>query len=554
MTKQSKKDLCKMICIAVLLLIAYICRIPGISVSYSHEMGLVRALIYLALFLAWGFSLRNRIIQKQARRYLTAIAALMVFWFLVRTLKFHFVSSTLHPNLVRYLWYLYYLPLMFIPLLAVFVAMSIGKPENCRLPKQAGLLYLLTTVLFLLVMTNDLHQLVFTFPAEAAVWTDQNYGYAMGYYLLAIWMFLCGIIMLVQLCRKRRVSGSRRLILFPCIPIAVLILYLSLYFLRIKWLLFLAGDMTAVMCLMYAATLELCIRCGFIQANTHYLELFDASTVGAQITDEAYHVCLSSRTAKRVNPSVLRQTENGSVMLDGSIRLSSAPIHGGHVIWSEDMSALLEVLDALREAKENLEDCNGLLEEENAVKAREAHVGEQERLYRIIQQETAPQISLMDELIRQTERAETDEARCVLLKKMLVIGAYLKRRSNLVFLADKASLLDARELSLTFGESMNNLEMYGVTCGFASDMTEPVPAVSLIKMYDFFERIMELSLDHMSCLTVYAWKTEDFFYLTLNTDADIDFFLLASGQFTVNRDEDGEWQLVLRLSIGGNGV
>ena len=106
--------------------------------------------------------------------------------------------------------------------------------------------------------------------------------------------------------------------------------------------------------------------------------------MGAQITDGEYHVCLSSRAAKPVSEELLRQTEQGPVVLENGIRISGAPIHEGHVVWSEDLSPLMKVLDELKEAKENLEDSNGLLEEENDVKARESHVAEQELILIII--------------------------------------------------------------------------------------------------------------------------------------------------------------------------
>ena len=67
--------------------------------------------------------------------------------------------------------------MLFIPLLCVFVALSLGKPENYRLPKWTSLLYIPTTLLLLLVLTNDLHQLVFVFPADAAAWLDTDHGY-----------------------------------------------------------------------------------------------------------------------------------------------------------------------------------------------------------------------------------------------------------------------------------------------------------------------------------------------------------------------------------------
>lgn len=549
--KWNKKKICILVAVAALLLVANICRLIGNCGIYKKQAGLIRSFLYIVLFATWGLSAYSRIIQPVTRRYLSEIAFLMVFWFVIRSLKFHIVSSELYPNITRYLWYLYYLAILFIPLLAVFVAISIGKSENYRLSKKATLLYIPTTVLFLLVITNDLHQLVFTFPKDAVVWTDDKYGYTVVYYFLILWLFFCALTMFTVMYKKRRVSGTKRMILLPCIPLVALVFYLILYFFRIEWLQFIAGDMTAVMCLMYAATLEICIQCGFIQANTHYMELFDASTVGAQITDKEYHVLRSSRAAKDMDTKVLCQTARGPVMLNDGIRLSGAPIRVGHVVWTEDISPLLKVLDELEEVKENLEDSNTILEEEHALKKREAHIMEQDRLYTIIQRDTAHQIRLLDHMIEQVETVTRDEERKQLLRKMLVIGAYLKRRSNLVFLADKSSTLDAKELALTLGESLDNLETCGISCGFQMDLKEPVLSDQMIAMYDFFEKVVERSLDCTYSITVYAGKTDDFLFLRVNTDADTDFSDLASDMVKTERDEDEEWRLTLRLSIGG---
>lgn len=549
--KWNKKKICILVAVAALLLVANICRLIGNCGIYKKQAGLIRSFLYIVLFATWGLSAYSRIIQPVTRRYLSEIAFLMVFWFVIRSLKFHIVSSELYPNITRYLWYLYYLAILFIPLLAVFVAISIGKSENYRLSKKATLLYIPTTVLSLLVITNDLHQLVFTFPKDAVVWTDDKYGYTVVYYFLILWLFFCALTMFTVMYKKRRVSGTKRMILLPCIPLVALVFYLILYFFRIEWLQFIAGDMTAVMCLMYAATLEICIQCGFIQANTHYMELFDASTVGAQITDKEYHVLRSSRAAKDMDTKVLCQTARGPVMLNDGIRLSGAPIRVGYVVWTEDISPLLKVLDELEEVKENLEDSNTILEEEHALKKREAHIMEQDRLYTIIQRDTAHQIRLLDHMIEQVETVTRDEERKQLLRKMLVIGAYLKRRSNLVFLADKSSTLDAKELALTLGESLDNLETCGISCGFQMDLKEPVLSDQMIAMYDFFEKVVERSLDCTYSITVYAGKTDDFLFLRVNTDADTDFSDLASDMVKTERDEDEEWRLTLRLSIGG---
>lgn len=552
MTKSRNKTAVMMFVVAAMLLIAYSCRIIGNNGYYGTEVGLLRSFIFISLFAAWGASLYNRIIQTRIRCYMSAIALLMIFWFIIRTLKYYFISAELYPGIVRHLWYMYYLAMLYIPLLAVYVAMSIGETEDSHLPMKAALLYIPTLFLFLLVITNDLHEFVFIFPENAAVRTDNDYSYGVGYYIVNAWMLFCALSMLYVMSKKRRIAESKKLIFIPCIPIIALLLYLIFYSSGAPWLRFILGDVTAVICLMYAATLELCIQFGFIQANTNYMELFCASTAGAQITDKDYHVLLSSAAAKNLDTKTLAKTKNESVMLKGGVRLSGAPIKKGHVVWTEDISPLLKVLEELQEAKENLEDSNKILEEEQALKKREAHIMEQDRLYNIIQHDTAHQICLMDTMIKQAETADGDEKR-KLLQKMLVIGAYLKRRSNLVFLADKSSMLDANELVLTIGESMDNLEVLGISCGFRTELTEPVLAYQIIAMYDFFENVMERTLDRICSITVYAGKRDGSLFLNINTDSTADFSDFVSDNVNVERDEDNEWKLTLRMNTGGDG-
>ena len=319
---------------------------------------------------------------------MTAIAALMVFWFIVRTLKFHFLPSELYPNVRRYIWYSYYLGMMYIPVLAVFVSMSIGKPENYRLPKKTMFLYIPTTILFLAVITNDLHQFVFTFPADAVVWTDSDNGYTVGYYFIVGWMLLCALITLFVFWRKRRIERSRRLILIPCIPIVILIANMGIYNSGAEWFRVVFGDITATICLLYAACLELCIRLGFMQANTHYAELFSEADMPVQITDNDYSVRYASKDASLIPVEQMRAAENGPIMLFDGKRLHNMTIHGGHAIWSEDMSVLLSLRKKLESLRDELADCNGLLQYEYEREKEYKMVEEQNRLLDLLQRQT----------------------------------------------------------------------------------------------------------------------------------------------------------------------
>lgn len=508
---------------------------------------ILRAAIYIGLFVAWGISVRSRIIQPQVRRYLTAVSALMIFWMTVRSIRYSLEEALW---VMRHLWYLYYLPMLFIPLLAVFIALSLGKPESFRLPKWTVLLYIPTAALLLLVLTNDLHQLVFRFPEDAVVWMNE-YRYGIVYFPVVGWMVLCALTALVIMLVKCRVPNSRKVLVLPFVPVVLSVIYGALYIFQLPWLRLIAGDVTVVFCLLIAATLESCIQCGLIQSNTHYNDLLLSCTLRVQLTDPEYQRLLSSRSAEPIPLQIMRQTETGPVRLDGGLRLSGAPVRGGHVLWTEDVSELLEVLEELQDVKDSLEDNNALLRAEYTLKAREAHIAEQDRLYNIIQRETAPRIKLLAELTDAFETMGDEAQRKQILGKMAVIGAYLKRRSNLIFLADKTPLFQEKELHLTFGESMDNLELCGITCGLLSELEGPVEARQLMKMYDLFEEIVERSIDTMSTITVWIGPADGALRITINTDFAADLSPLGSDSVSALRDEDGEWQLCMVLRAGG---
>ena len=227
--------------------------------------GIVRSLMYIALYNGWGISVSKRIIQTQVRHYMVSVSGLMVFWFVIRTIKYFFITD---PGIIRQLWYWFYLPMLFIPLFSLFVAISLGKPANAKLSETALLLLCIPTVLcLLLVLTNDLHQLVFAFP-EGKVWTDNNMNYAFGYYFVLGWEILCALSAFVIMLIKCRHSQRKKYL--PFLLLTASIVYAFIYASGAKWMQLIGGDITAAQCLLFTGILESCIQCGLIQTNTGY--------------------------------------------------------------------------------------------------------------------------------------------------------------------------------------------------------------------------------------------------------------------------------------------
>ena len=118
MSRATKKSFSYALGALALIAFALWLRYASRHIFHSPVVNHLRSGIYVFLFSAWCYSLWIRIVQTQVRRYLLAISVLMVLWILLRSIKF----SIENTDAERWLWYFYYFPMLFIPLLSVFVS------------------------------------------------------------------------------------------------------------------------------------------------------------------------------------------------------------------------------------------------------------------------------------------------------------------------------------------------------------------------------------------------------------------------------------------------
>lgn len=546
MTKPRARDIG--ITVIVVLLIG--CAMALRAISRTAEefplSGLLRSAIYVTLIGAWGWSIHARIIQTQVRRCLLAVAGLMILWLILRTVKY----STFQMDAERYLWYGYYLPMLFIPVLSVLVALSLGRPENYRLPQWTRLLYAPSALLLLLVLTNDLHQLVFVFPT--GVLSTREYTYGAGYYAVLAWIVLCAGAALVLILVKCRIPHSRYYLWLPVVPYLLALAYCAAYIKGAYWVWLLAGDMTVSLCLIFTAILESCIRCGLIQSNTGYEALFGASTVRARITDEDYHSrAVSAAADKLLTQKTLRRAAGGeAVYLDSHTLLRSHPIRRGYVFWEEDISALAAVTAELEQTREELRDTGNILKEESAQKARWLRLTEENRLYDLMEQDTQRQVALLNDYLTQMSATEDEAQARRLLGKIVVVGTYIKRRSNLIFVAGQRGGVDAVELRLCLNESAANLSLCGVDCKTTVELEGTLSPTLANAAYDLFEAAVELALDDLTSLLLFIGQEGAALHVNLSaaSGADMTALCLNFPEAAVSRDEDGLWYVTAVFS------
>ena len=533
--KRNTKRLLPTIFVFTIIAAAYSCRmlamfeIGGVLVNYT------RAVLYLLLFALWGFSLDRRIIQRQALHCMRLTAALMLVWLVLRTLKYEFVTD---PTAARYIWYLYYLPMLFIPLLGVYIALSLGKAEEFRLGGKIVALAIIPAALFLLVITNDLHQQVFVF--SGGVPSSHSYSHGIFYFCCLGWMVACMAFSLILLLKKSRVPSSGKKKLTPFVIGCITVVYGLLYLSGLPAVRWWFGDMNVMLCLLYAAIYESCIRCRMIQSNTGYVELFEATTLAACIADRNGNIVLRSRAA---DEDMVCPKDGNQIFRPNGTRISSAPISGGYAVWQDNVRPLTELQAKLSENRAEIRRNKEKLQEAYLIQKQLNELTEKNRIYDDLEAKYGKQIARIGQLLKQCESAEPAEKQN-LLKKILLLGTYIKRSANLYFLGQEYEILPQQELRLTVDEAVRVMTVCGTECSVVYHTTKPMLSAEVTRLLDLLKIVAETTINGLQSLFISVSDSE----MDLSVECSADLSVLVSSNVTVRR-EDGLW--LIRTLIGG---
>ncbi len=549
MHMSKKRSIIYLLLIAMALLFAYCLRFMFHPMTDNSLLAIsmmtLRWTIQVPLTVAWCLSIRRRILNTSIRRMLLTVGGLLLGWQLVRIIKYDYVIIT--EPIGRYCWYSFYIAMILVPLIGVFVVDHIGKPEGYRSP--LWMKYLFIPALFLLgvVFTNDLHQLVFTFPNGFEAY-NSGYGYGFMYIPVMAWFFVLALFFVIGLMVKSRVPGSKR---FQTMPLLIAIFGIGFW--TIYSLGYIECDLTAVDSLIIIIMLEGAIQSGLIPSNMNYVGLFRQSTIAAQIVDKKYGVHYASSNAEPLDANVLEQAKQGPVSLGHSI-LHGQEINGGYIFWQDDVKAIHALAEHLKETNDALGESNELLQAEVALKERRLQAEEKARLYDRIARDIAPQLNKADEMLEQS-RLHPEMAK-EMLSQLCVISAYIKRRANLLLLGEEKAAASARELESCLRESLDNLRLCGVITYLDCHCDGQAAVKQMTAVYDLFEQVVEELLGQLSAIVVTIQCTQSVIRMRIQagckgTSHALSELSLEGGTVTCEtQDED----LIVEAVIGQGGA
>lgn len=287
---------------------------------------ILSALFLAAAILLWKGTVSHRMIRRDVRRVVGVMGWLMVGWLLLRLFKYQLTADGL---LCRMCWYGYYIFQLALPVTLLYLAVILDHPEGEKKPLRPLWPPLACYALsVLLVLTNDLHQLVFRFD-PAGDWAS-DYRYGPGYWgvmALSLLFLACAVWKLLHRGRYSPYWAGRVVPLLFCVG---LLAYITAYIRRVPlaW----ESDLTVNICVLSALFFESALHAGFIPVNLQYQRLFTATPIGLMLLDEQGRTALSSRGAPPVSRSIWRRISMDMahpLLRDSDTQLHAVPIHGG---------------------------------------------------------------------------------------------------------------------------------------------------------------------------------------------------------------------------------
>lgn len=411
--------------------------------------------------------------------------------------------------------------------------------------RQIIILLTVAAVLIISVFTNDLHQLVFRFSKQPP-FSDRDYSYGILFVVIQGWMLSCLTGMEIILIRKSRIPGKKQFWL-PVIPGILLLGWNVGNIFHLSFIQTLAGDMTAVCCLLMTAIYQGCIVCGLIQTNNRYFELFQTSGgLDAEITDDSFQRYYHSGDFPKLSPEMRTMIIHRSFVQEQGIRINHIPIRGGHLFWSEDISILLDQYQDIREQQEELTARNRLLQKTYEKEAERRKTEEQNRLLNMIQNQTAGQLELLSQLMDELEKTESREQYDLLLGKIVVIGTYLKRRKNLVLTqyTSDGNVLTMEDLRQSLAESCDSLKLCRIRAAYYVENGDiQLNAEDILKCYDTFEWLAERLSDVMQSMFYRVSQIDDDLRISVHIASEADLCGLMSERpdLKVQQEDEKEW-------------
>lgn len=421
-------------------------------------------IVFCVILFGWGMSL-SRIGNSKARRILFTNVMLLVLLFSLRVIRFSIYLPD-EDTLSVYLWYGYYFAMIIIPTLNLIFAIILGNDEKQSTLRISVPLFSVGTALFILVITNSFHQLVFRFAGTPIADYVNDYEYRPVYYIIAAFILVCEISFILIIMYKAATVGKRTIL--PFVVLFAAILYAVGYSAFDYAVPYKIIDFSFGFCIFHILLWESIFSTNIIPSNRDYVKMFSISGIYARIFDK--------------EGNLIYKTFSDLPEDSGEFLEKSAPVRGGSVHYYYDNHELNSLIGQLSGIRQELSEDVNILDEEVKVNKKKERIRIQDELYNSINKKN----EMANRRIRECLDRED-------LLKILIWGVYIKRYTNLYLLKENGQGPLLSDLSISIGEVMDYLRLNNIECSYdiiEAELWESAGGDDILSVFsDFYEHI-----------------------------------------------------------------
>lgn len=479
---------------------------------YENMMSLYLFMLTTCLFLYYYWRVTQ---HRRMRGLMLTLAFMEMLLMLLRGIKYSVFGNIFFIG--RYCWYLYWIPLLCIPVLMFYISLFIYAKDERQTMRKWGWVAGVTVVLILLVFTNDLHQMVYRFQPGFADW-DSAYENCWLYVVITVWAYGFYVVSVAVLVVKSSIEKATYHAWVILIPFTIGVVMLLLIFTGTMPHIggYTAFQFPEALGFMVAGVMECCIQLGLIPTNENYRGLMKESSVPVLITDRMGNVVFRSKAAKELTKEQF-SAPDGTRIGEHTI-LRRVEISGGYGFWENDVTELDRLGEELKEAGEALAEESELVRLQNDLKEKQAKIEQRTFVYDMISKRTQHQLLAISRISEQALKSGDEEEKDRCRKEIALRGAYIKRYANLMLLSEDTGVVSTKELGLSVIEVLRYLNRCGVPGELLHSADSFLPAEQALAAFEAFEILLEEYLSGMTGAFVNMEAQDDGFVFRLTLE------------------------------------
>ncbi len=431
--------------------------LPSIYVSVQR----LKSITYISFISIYMFYLNSKLNDKRIIRSMMIISILLIFWHIIKITKW---DMTYRPEISNFFWYLFYIPIIFIPVSYLYLFTSLSFFHTKKKRAIIATILLIGTLLSIFVITNNYHNFVFIINKT----NPSKYTYNFGYFIVAgycaIISIIAGIMGVIGAFRVK--SLTKKGIMWLSLETLGILVYFVLYALDIVTEIDPIDDLTAATTIFILLFNNTMIYAGVLPVSLEHRKIFYKSHLALVITDENGHIYDKTKYLSNITEDTIKMMQDKNSLLKGNISITKKKIKAGYIYYERDLESIINLRKEIEENKKNLESRIEL-----KLKTKELKEQIIQKQYRNdIFDKFNKKVKEVTNDIKQIEESSLDNK--TKIKQISLILIYLKRACLFSVFNDSDEIRSTADLTLALHELIEYLKKLDMNCNILFTETE----------------------------------------------------------------------------------